>query len=206
MNRKALNPRKLPAQARARETVDAILQAAAQVFSESGYAGATTNKIAERAGVSIGSLYQYFPNKDAILDSLLEKHTQEGYEVIVREIPDIQAIGKIDVGLIRRLIEIMIALHKQDPALHRVLSEETFYKRYWNEYKRNENEAVGALSILLKNTPNARKSRTAGSLRLLSHAIEAMTHRFVLYGYEGLGEEEFIDELADMMSRYLLEE
>ena len=205
MNRKAQNPRRLPAQTRARETVDAILEAAAQVFSENGYVGATTNKIAERAGVSIGSLYQYFPNKDVILNSLMERHTQEGYEVILREIPDLQAIGRINATLIRRLIEIMIALHKKDPALHRVLFEETLYKRFWNEYKRNEEESVGVLSVLLKNTPNARKTDPDGPIRLLSHAIEAMTHRFVLYGYDGLSEEDFVDEVADMMSRYLLD-
>jgi AcrR family transcriptional regulator len=60
-----LSPRARPSQARSRDTVEALLQAAAQVFECHGYAAGTTNRIAERAGVSIGSLYQYFPNKDA---------------------------------------------------------------------------------------------------------------------------------------------
>ncbi len=205
MNRKALNPRKIPAQARARDTVGAILEAAAQIFSDAGYARATTNRIAERAGVSIGSLYQYFPNKDAILHSLLEKHTQEGYEVITAEIPTLLARGKVDRDLIRRLIQIMLALHKKDPELHRALFEETRHIRFKKEYQRNEDAGVDMLSALINNTPNARKTGAAGPLRLISHAIEAMTHRFVLYGYEGLNEEEFIDEVSDMINRYLLE-
>jgi AcrR family transcriptional regulator len=53
------------------------VEAAARVFEEHGYAGANTNRIAERAGISIGSLYQYFPNKESILAVLLEQHTQE---------------------------------------------------------------------------------------------------------------------------------
>lgn len=62
----AQNPRKQPQQRRSRATVDKILAAAAQVLAEEGD-GATTDRIAARAGVSIGSLYQYFPNKDALL-------------------------------------------------------------------------------------------------------------------------------------------
>ena len=62
-----LQARKFPQQSRSQETVEAIVGAATQVFERHGYAAGTTNRIAERAGVSIGPLYQYFPNKDAIL-------------------------------------------------------------------------------------------------------------------------------------------
>ena len=58
------------------------MQAAAQVFARHGYAAGTTNRIADRAGVSIGTLYQYFPNKDAILIALIERHIQEGEELL----------------------------------------------------------------------------------------------------------------------------
>ncbi|MET7800720.1 TetR/AcrR family transcriptional regulator [Streptomyces decoyicus] len=64
---KPLHPRKQPKQVRGELTRERILVAAAQVFAEYGYAAETTNRIAERAHVSIGSLYQYYPNKDAIL-------------------------------------------------------------------------------------------------------------------------------------------
>lgn len=73
-----LEPRKLPKQARSGATVEAILEAAAQIFERRGYAAGTTNRIAERAGVSIGSLYQYFPNEDAILVALVHQHLAEG--------------------------------------------------------------------------------------------------------------------------------
>jgi AcrR family transcriptional regulator len=67
-------PRKSPRQRRSRETVERILDAAARIFDERGYRGTTTNHVAELAGVSIGSLYQYFPNKDALLVALAERH------------------------------------------------------------------------------------------------------------------------------------
>ena len=70
-------PRKSPKQRRSKATVDALLEATAQVLVSHGYQKATTNRIAERAGVSIGSLYEYYPNKDALVASLIEKHTYD---------------------------------------------------------------------------------------------------------------------------------
>ena len=71
-----LRPRKTPSQARAGETVAAIIEAAAQVLEASGAEGFNTNAVAERAGVSIGSLYQYFPGKDALTVALIQRETE----------------------------------------------------------------------------------------------------------------------------------
>lgn len=70
-------PRKRPRQRRSAETVDRILDAAARIFDERGYRATTTNHVAAEAGVSVGSLYQYFPNKDALLVALAEHHIDE---------------------------------------------------------------------------------------------------------------------------------
>jgi AcrR family transcriptional regulator len=77
MTSPTLKPRKHPRQARAQQTVAAILEAAAHILEEQGLEGYNTNAIAERAGVSVGSLYQYFPNKDA-LTSALSRQSREG--------------------------------------------------------------------------------------------------------------------------------
>jgi len=66
-------PRKRPTQARAHRTVDLILEAAAQILAHEGEEELTTNRIAERAGFSIGTLYQYFPNRESVLDALIER-------------------------------------------------------------------------------------------------------------------------------------
>jgi AcrR family transcriptional regulator len=78
--------RRKPVQARSKETVERILVAAAHVFSERGYA-ATTNQIAEAAGLSIGSLYQYFPDKDALLVALHGRHLEEVRARLIRTGP-----------------------------------------------------------------------------------------------------------------------
>ena len=70
-----LNPRKQATQARAARTIEIILEAAAHILERRGLAGYTTNAIAKRAGVSIGSLYRYFPNKDAITIALIDRES-----------------------------------------------------------------------------------------------------------------------------------
>src|SRR5246127_946604 len=74
--------RKQPKQERAEKTRQRILEAAAHVFAEHGYVAGTTNRIAEQAGISIGSLYQYFPNKDAILRALMDSHVDTGAHLL----------------------------------------------------------------------------------------------------------------------------
>ena len=71
-----LRPRKTPRQPRSAETVAAILEATAQVLEVAGFAGFNTNAVARRAGVGIGSLYQYFPNKDALIIALMRRETE----------------------------------------------------------------------------------------------------------------------------------
>lgn len=75
-------PRKIPAQARSEFMVDILIEAAARILEERGFAGYSTNTIAEKAGVSIGSLYQYFPNKDALTYALIKRETQNFIQLL----------------------------------------------------------------------------------------------------------------------------
>jgi AcrR family transcriptional regulator len=70
------NPRKSASQKRSRVTVDTLLEATARVLVKQGYDRASTNRIAATAGVSIGSLYQYFPNKEALVAALVARHSR----------------------------------------------------------------------------------------------------------------------------------
>jgi AcrR family transcriptional regulator len=80
----AMEPRKSPVQARSAASVDAILKAALQVLVSVGKERLTTTRVAHRAGVSVGTLYQYFPNKRALLRSALQRHLDEVFVALER--------------------------------------------------------------------------------------------------------------------------
>ena len=102
--------------------VETILEAAARVFVRSGYARATTNRIAEAAGISVGSLYQYFPSKDAIAVELLRRYRETLLELVHRHLE--QARDSSFESIVRALIGAILRAEGIDPALHRVLVEQ----------------------------------------------------------------------------------
>ena len=113
--------RKRPQQARSRATIDAILDAAAHILGKCGWAGLTTNAVAEAAGASIGSLYQYFPDKLALIDAVRQRHFDDVLAVL-------HAAANVETSRavrIAALVDGMIAVHNRHPAAHRVLLEES---------------------------------------------------------------------------------
>jgi AcrR family transcriptional regulator len=102
-------------------TVDAILEAAAELFAGMGYARTTTNRIADRAGVSIGSLYRYFPGKDATLARLLAVHHDDVRRVLERSLAELSDPGvELERGL-RNMMHGLVALHHERPAITKAL-------------------------------------------------------------------------------------
>jgi AcrR family transcriptional regulator len=114
----ALKPRKTPGQSRSIETVGVILEAAARVLEEQGFDGYTTNVVAERAGVSIGSLYQYFPNKDAMTVALIDRETAE----LIGEAKKIGQEGMCREGL-EQIIRGAVTHQMERPKLARLIEE-----------------------------------------------------------------------------------
>ncbi len=117
-----VRPRKNPTQPRSRATVDAVLDAAAHILEDQGLAAFNTNAVAERAGVSIGSLYQYFPSKDAILVSLIERES-EGFARQMTEAAD-SVRGRSIGDDMRDLLRIGLSYHRRRPSLVRLLDAE----------------------------------------------------------------------------------
>jgi AcrR family transcriptional regulator len=115
-------PRKKPTQARSRATFEAIIEGGAQVLVEDGFHQMTTNSIAERAGVSIGSLYQYFPNKEAIVASIVERFAERQFELLVHGLQEIANAPLEDV--VRHLVNAMFEAKQAEPELNRVLVEQ----------------------------------------------------------------------------------
>ncbi|MBT2299406.1 TetR/AcrR family transcriptional regulator [Variovorax paradoxus] len=116
------SPRKMPRQARSQHTVEAVLTAGAQVLIELGYEKATTSRMAERAGVSIGSLYQYFPNKESVVAALIERHADDVVAMFDTAL-SAPSVASIHDGL-QAVIAAVFAAHRLDPKLHKILNEQ----------------------------------------------------------------------------------
>ncbi|WP_188477781.1 TetR/AcrR family transcriptional regulator [Primorskyibacter flagellatus] len=120
-----LNPRKAPVQRRSAATVEALHTAAIQVLVREGLARCTTTRVAERAGASVGSLYQYYPNRDALLSAVLEEHLTRvadavaGACIAARGCP----IGEMAGTLVRALLSAKLADREESRALYSVAGE-----------------------------------------------------------------------------------
>jgi AcrR family transcriptional regulator len=203
--RPQLKPRKRPSQARSKATVEAILVAAAQVFRRQGYAGATTDRIAERAGVSVGSLYQYFPNKDAILVALTERHVDAGFalvrELLAETLSDVPPLEP----LLRRFVVAMITLHEREPELHRVLFEEApLPASLRRQLRERENELATDVAALLAVHPEVRMRDPRLTAYVLVQSVDALIHNFVLHPPEGIDAESLTGETVRMLYLHLI--
>lgn len=118
-----LFPRKTPQQVRSRATRDAIVEAAARIISERGLDGFSTNAVAERAGVSIGSLYQYFPNKDALMVALIKRQQARQLATLADAIDTLPERVTL-AQAVRRLVQAAMQHHREDALLASAIDHE----------------------------------------------------------------------------------
>ena len=199
--RLATNPRKRPVQARSQETVDAILKATAHILVKEGYDRASTNKVAARAGVSIGSLYQYFPSKEALVAALLELHIEKMAEVLRAAFPRL-ATASIEHAA-EELVRLMVAAHSVEPALHKVFVEQVPRIGKLERVQDIEREMTALVRAYLE----PRRSQLAVTdldlaAFIVVGTVESLTHAAVLSRPELLGEP-FVKEVSALVVRYL---
>jgi AcrR family transcriptional regulator len=119
--RKTIKPRKTPQQARSRQTREDILAATAHLLNRKSFGEVSTNHIARKTGISIGTLYKYYPNKDAILADLSLKFMADDENFFSRVFEEFaQKRENID-GLINKLVEALITIHRQDAQVRGVV-------------------------------------------------------------------------------------
>jgi AcrR family transcriptional regulator len=199
------NPRKQASQERSRATVDALLEATARILVREGFDKASTNRIAQKAGVSIGSLYQYFPSKEALVAAVIDRHNQDLMQVVrgaleeVARLPIEQAV--------RRIVAAAVDAHRIDPKLHRVLAEQIprtgrlekmavlnrQYLAFFREYLEGHRNEIRAVDLEL-------------AAFVCVTTIEALTHTAVLHRSAILSDESvgmLVEEATRLVVRYL---
>ena len=181
--------RRQPKQLRARQTVDAVLEAVVRVLKREGVQAITTNRIAEVAGVSIGSVYQYFPDKRAIFAALHQRHIQEIDRLIESKLVE-HAGSSID-ELIRALVEAMIDAHTPDPELYELLMAQVPHQADGTHGCGTQDFAVrvhGAFRLAISaGMPELKKRGDLDKVVfVVTHMVEALSHGAVLRRPPGL--------------------
>ena len=200
--RPRFSPRKLPKQARSEQTVEALLAATAHILVKSGYAGLSTNGIAERAGVSIGSLYQFFPNKESILVALMQRHYDMIEQLLIGRLEEV--VDEPPAYIARTLVHALIAVHAAEPQLHRVLTQEIPHQARGQRLRPIERRIGDALLRLFDHRRHElRCTNLPVAVHLVSVAVEALTHALPDLP-EGTTPEFWADEVTQLIVRYLL--
>jgi AcrR family transcriptional regulator len=202
MRAKVATLRKQPIQARSRQTVAAILQATAQVLMTNGYDGTTTNLVAEKAGVSIGSLYEYFPNKESLVAALASVHIAELMARVdaVLSMP----IDETPRAVVAALIRAGLDAHRIDPALHKVLVEQV--PRIGTLAASLDISSVLQRKIegdLRRRAPRLPAARVRIIALVLETCIEALTHRAVVDAPDWLETGEIEREALRLLEPYI---
>jgi AcrR family transcriptional regulator len=204
MTRKTpVSPRKNPKQQRSRSLVDSAVEAAARILSRMGYEGATTNRVAETAGISIGSLYQYFPNRDALIGAVIDRHldkfmrqTEKDFE----DFPDLspeQGIEKV----IRRIASEYLKNRKLFAVLFDHMPRVQRTKNILHSRRRGAELVLNALSRHGHRIPH-RDLKSASYV--IVNAVMGVLLMASLDEELPLGEDELVRELVDMVLGHLL--
>lgn len=197
------NPRRRPRQARAQATVDAIIKATAQVLVQEGYDRASTNRIAQAAGVSIGSLYQYFPSKEALVASLVEAHQAKMTRVLQRALEDVTPAELPHNA--RTMVDGLIRAYRVDPKLHHVLCQEVPKVGELRKiYEFEEQLAAITQRYLQTLRHQVRQQDLDRAIFVLVNAVSGVVRAAVQDDPDGHNDPHLSAELTDMILRYLM--
>ncbi|HEX4447311.1 MAG TPA: TetR/AcrR family transcriptional regulator [Polyangiaceae bacterium] len=196
--------RKQPKQARSQATVNAVLEATVQVLEREGVDAATTTRIAEVAGVSIGTLYQYFSHRDAILDALQDREFEQALGLMQSVLSD-GNLERAPRETVTAVVKGLAAIYASRPGLHRLLAIEGLRVAKAERVHAFDMRVVGIIRHFLSATraPIRRKNVEAAAF-VAYQSVRATMLASLLERPPGLGEADLIGELADLVLRYLV--
>ncbi len=194
-------PRKFPKQRRAQDRVDMILDTSIGIIESEGFEKLNTNYIAERSGISVGSIYQYFPNKESIVSSLIEKHYEDRMHLLNEKVFTLRrkSVEAVVDGLIRTLFE----SHKKHPKLEQILQSKK--RQLGNEVREkmlDENLMKLLEKYMTKTIGKFDVKNLNLALKILATSIKSVCLDS-LYDHKYGNEEDVIIELKKMTLRYI---
>ena len=198
--------RRQPKQNRSVETRNNIIEAAGQLFSEQGYENTTTHHVAARANVSVGALYRYFSDKEAILRELYQREMSQLRDRILEEFADID-VGELDVrATVREALGRAFNIFSERVQLRRVLGEASRKVTELAEIRRNQEEQVyQSVGNILAAVPEVELEDAETGGYLIALFCESVLEDFLLFRQESgkLDRERVLDETTEVIVRYL---
>lgn len=194
-------PRKAPRQERAKATVEAILEATARVFLREGYDRTSTNKIARAAGVSVGSLYQYFPSKEALAAALIDRHMAE-MEGLLAVSPELAQRPLAEIA--RHVVRGMLAAHQVHPRLHHILMDQVPRVGRLEKSRDLDARACQLVRGLLELKRGELRSVDLDlATFVITSTVEAITHKATMEHPEYIADPRLEEEIVQLVLRYL---
>ncbi|GAA0587539.1 TetR/AcrR family transcriptional regulator [Actinomadura livida] len=197
-----LSPRRIPRQDRSRQTVERILEAATRVLSDRGYDGASTNRIAKAAGISNGSLYQYFPNKDAIVIAVLDRFADRLADRLGAEIEATMRLPWQEAG--RALLDVQIRLFEENADLLRIIVEQIPRLGPFDKLAALQRRLTDLVRVyLLVNRAEFRDDLDVeATVWILAETVGLLSIKYVL-DRPPIPHDRMVDELADLVIGYI---
>ena len=204
--RRTKTSRKQPRQARAQTTVHAILEATVQVLERGGPDAATTTRIAEVAGVSVGTLYQYFSHRDAVFDALQEREFERAIALVANVLSD-DNLARTPRETVMAAIQGLGALYRQSPGMHRVLAMEGLRATKADRLVSFDLRVIALVRHFLSatNAPVRRKNLEAAAF-VAFQCVRAAMLASLLEKPAGLNDDTLVEELTDLLLRYLVDD
>jgi AcrR family transcriptional regulator len=201
---KRLQPRRRPSQERSRETVDAILEATVQVFTQVGHDQGTIARIAARAGVSAGTLYQYFPGKDAIIIALMDRHATATAERITAMTAATDDARPTLATAVQAFVRTMLEVYTHHPLLIRVLFE-TVPRTTAVQQRQAEvmAEVARHVAAFLRGFPEVAVPDLTMASEMIVSLVDAQTRAFALLPMFTAPLDQLEAELGRLVCRYL---
>ena len=192
--------RHVPKQVRGERKVDQILRSAEEVFAEVGYEHATTNEVARHAGVSIGSLYQFFASKDALLETMAQRYLDQTRKALAIVL-DPSGSYKLR-ELLTELLQTLVKLQEQRPYFLQCLGQNRAYAVLQGSVTKLNQEVVGQVARLLLRTSGFRDTAEVNRQSAICvHTVGALLP--LALSERGPGRRKMVAEIVTLLERYL---
>jgi AcrR family transcriptional regulator len=191
--------RRMPVQQRSAKRVEQMLSACAELIEEVGYDGVTTTLIAERAGVAVGSLYQFFPDKRAVVRELTRRNFERFMSAVTERLADGDLVHWWDV--VDSLFDVYLAMHREVPGFSRVHFGDVVDVRLLDEERDNNTVLADELTKVVADRTSSSPEEISLPIAIAVEAADSVLR--MAFRHDPHGDQRIVDEVKLLVRSYL---